>query len=53
MATDTIQLPASFSDNMLAVATNTLGNFAPLVYTIIGILLAIVVVEILIAIFRK
>lgn len=53
MATDTVQLPTNFVSQMLTVSTDTLGNFAPLVYTIIGVLLAVVVVEILIAIFRK
>jgi len=53
MATDTIQLPPNFAVQMLGVASDTLGNFAPLIYTIIGVLLAVVVVEILIAIFRK
>lgn len=52
-ATNTIQLPTGFTGNMLAVATNTISNISPLVWTILGVLLATVVVEILIGIFRK
>lgn len=49
----TIILPPDTVSSTLGVANSTITNFSPLTNTIIGILLAIVVIEILIGIFRK
>jgi len=49
----TIQLPPDTVSTTLNVANGTISNFSPLTNTIIGILLAVVMIEILIGIFRK
>jgi len=53
MSTSTIQLPTSFVSDMIAQATALLSNLNGYLTTIIGILLAILVIEILIGAFRK
>jgi len=52
--TSTIQLPASFSSEVITQVTNLLSNFSSYITLIVGVLLAVVVIEILIgAIHRK
>ena len=53
MATSSITLPDGFVQNMMSVAGTTITNFSPLVYTVAGLLLAIVVIDLLIGMFRK
>jgi len=53
MSTTTITIPASFVPSVLVVAGDTIGQLSGITTLIIGVLLAVVVVEILIGIFRK
>lgn len=53
MSTTTITLPTNFVPQVLVSATDTLGQLGPYVTLIVGVLLAVVVVEVLIGIFRK
>ena len=53
MPPSSIQLPTDFSANMLGVSNNMFTSFSPLIYTVCGILLALVAIEILVGIFRK
>jgi len=46
--TSTIQLPESFTSNIVTQVTNLLGNFSSYITLIVGVLLAVVVIEILI-----
>jgi hypothetical protein len=51
-ATDTIQLPSGFTSDILTQATALLGSLEPYISLIIGVLLALVVVEYVIGAMR-
>jgi len=51
-ASNTIPLPPGFVDGMMTIAVSQLSQWAPLVYTILGILLAVIVIELLLHSFR-
>lgn len=44
----TIQLPSGFGDNIMAFASAQFGSLSPFVVMIVGVLLAVLVMEILI-----
>lgn len=52
-ATSTIDLPAGFTDNILSQATSFFGSFSPYVILVIGLLMAVVVIEVLIGALRR
>jgi len=52
-STTTITMPTNFVSQVLVVSTDTLTELGPYITLIVGVLLAVVVVEILIGIFRK
>jgi hypothetical protein len=53
MPTSSLQLPSDFNTNLLAQANTLLGNFAPYVELIVGVLLALVAIEFIIGSFHK
>lgn len=53
ISTTTITLPTTFVPSVLVSATDTLGQLGPFITLIVGVLLAVVVIEVLIGIFRK
>lgn len=53
MSTSTIQLPTDFIANVLAQATALLGNLGGYIALIVGVLLAVLVIEILIGAIKK
>lgn len=52
-STTTITLPTTFVPQVLVVATDTLGELAPYLTLIVGVLLAVIVIGILIDHFKK
>lgn len=53
MSTSTIQLPVNFVADIITQATSFLGNLSGYLVLIIGIIVAVIVVEILIGALRK
>jgi len=53
MSTTTITLPTGFVPQVLVVATDTLGQLAPYLTLIVGVLLATIVIGIMIDHFKK
>lgn len=53
MTTSTIQLPANFVEYSLNNATNLLASFGGYITLIVGVLLAVIVIEILIGALKK
>jgi hypothetical protein len=51
-ATDTISLPSNFTSDILTQATALLGSLEPYITLILGVLLALVVVEFVISAIR-
>lgn len=52
-STSTIALPAGFLDGMWAAFNSAFGGLSPLIYTIMGVLLALVIMETVILMIRK
>jgi len=48
-----ITLPENFVSNMMTNASDFLTNFAPLVYTIVGVLLGVTIIEMIISAIRS
>ena len=53
MSTSSIQLPTDFISGILTQTTTMLSNFSGYITLIVGILLAVVVIEIIIGAIRK
>jgi len=51
--TSTIALPSGFMDNMWAAFNDAFAGLSPLTYTIMGVLLALVIMETVILMIRK
>jgi hypothetical protein len=53
MPTSSLTLPTDFNTNLLGQANLMLGNFAPYVELIVGVLLALVAIKFIIESFHK